>query len=109
MADEVGQYPMPDLLDLMRSNLRGAKDIPIRVVLAANPAALAITGSRSATCSSRAWKPYIEPKSKRTWVYAPSTFAGNRFIDREQYRTNSRARVRTIPSSCAPGPLATGR
>ncbi len=37
MVDEAGQYAQPDLLDLMRSNLRGAKDIPIRMVMAANP------------------------------------------------------------------------
>lgn len=29
---------------------------------------------------------FLEEKSKRHWCYAPSTFAGNQFIDREQYR-----------------------
>jgi len=28
LVDEAGQYAMPDLIDVMRSNLRGAKDIP---------------------------------------------------------------------------------
>lgn len=32
------------------------------------------------------WRPFHEERSKRTWVYAPSTFDGNQFIDREQYR-----------------------
>src|SRR5436190_21383912 len=37
LIDEAGQFPIPDLLDLLRSNLRGPKDIPIRTVVAANP------------------------------------------------------------------------
>jgi hypothetical protein len=87
MADEVGQYPTPDLLDLMRSNLRGAKDIPIRVVMAANPGGPGHHWlAKRYVFQAGPWKPFIESKSKRTWVYAPSTFAGNRFIDRDQYR-----------------------
>lgn len=37
MVDECGQYAESQLIDLLRSNLRGPKDIPIRTVYAANP------------------------------------------------------------------------
>src|SRR5690625_900290 len=32
------------------------------------------------------WQVLDEAKSKRQWVYAPSTLDANQFIDREQYR-----------------------
>ena len=87
MADEVGQYPAPDLLDLMRSNLRGAVDVPIRVVLAANPGGPGHYWlAKRYVFAAAPWVPFVEPKSRRTWVYCPSTFAGNQFIDRDQYR-----------------------
>ena len=37
LIDEAGQWPTADLLDKLRSNLRGPKDMPIRCVIAANP------------------------------------------------------------------------
>lgn len=87
LIDEAGQYAQPDLLDMLRSNLRGAKDIPIRVVMAANPGGPGHHWlARRYVFKSAPWKPFHEEKSKRTWVYAPSTFAENDLIDREQYR-----------------------
>ncbi len=87
LVDEAGQYPMPDLLDVMRSNLRGAKDIPIRVALAANPGGPGHHWlAKRYVFRGAPWRPFHEERSKRTWVYAPSTFDGNQFIDREQYR-----------------------
>jgi len=86
MVDEAGQYQTPDLLDLMRSNLRGAMDIPIRMVMSAN------TGgpghhwlAKRYVFAGAPWAAFTEPKSKRKWVYAPSTFSDNSLIDREQY------------------------
>lgn len=87
LVDEAGQYAMPDLLDMMRSNLRGSRDIPIRVVVAANPGGPGHHWlARRYVFKAEPWKPFHEDKSRRTWVYAPSTFAGNDLIDREQYR-----------------------
>ena len=87
LIDEAGQYASPDLLDIMRSNLRGAKDIPIRVVVAANPGGSGHGWlAKRYVFKSAPWKPFYEDKSKRDWVYAPSTFDGNQFIDRDQYR-----------------------
>lgn len=87
LIDEAGQYAQPDLLDLMRSNLRGAKEIPIRVVMAANPGGPGHHWiAKRYVFQAGPWKPFHEEKSKRHWIYAPSTFDGNQFIDREQYR-----------------------
>lgn len=87
IIDEAGQYPTPDLLDLMRSNLRGPKDMPIRVVVAANPGGPGHHWiARRYVFQAEPWKPFYEEKSKRQWLYCPSTFQGNHLIDREQYR-----------------------
>jgi len=98
LIDEAGQYATPELLDLMRSNLRGSRDIPIRVVIAANPGGPGHHWlARRYVFKSAPWKPFHEDKSKRTWVYAPSTFSGNDLIDREQYRDQ-------LESSCPEDP-----
>lgn len=87
LPDEGGQWATPDLLDIMRSNLRGAADIPIRVVKAANPGGPGHHWlAKRYVFKTGPWKAFDEPKSKRKWVYCPSTFIENQFIDREQYR-----------------------
>ncbi|MEN1928048.1 phage terminase large subunit [Luteimonas sp. MJ250] len=87
MVDEAGQFPDPSLLDLLRSNMRGPKDIPIRMVMAANPGGPGHHWlAHRYALRAPAWTVFHEPRSKREWIYAPSTFSGNRFIDREQYR-----------------------
>jgi hypothetical protein len=98
LIDEAGQYSDPTLLDMMRSNLRGANKIPIRTVIAANPG-----GPGHAWLAKRyvfqaaPWTPFLEVKSKRQFVYAPSTFDGNNMIDREQY-------LDQLESSCPDDP-----
>ncbi len=87
IADEVGQFASPDLLDLLRSNLRGPADVPVRVVLAANPGGPGHHWiAKRYVFRAAPWSPFLEPKSKRQWLYAPSTFATNAFIDRAQYQ-----------------------
>lgn len=98
LIDEAGQYAQPDLLDIMRSNLRGGKDIPIRVVVAANPGGPGHHWlAKRYVFQAGPWKPFREEKSKRTWIYAPSTFDGNQFIDREQYRDQLESACPTDP------------
>lgn len=98
MADEIGQFATPDLLDILRSNLRGPKNIPVRVVLAANPGGPGHHWiAKRYVFTGAPWRPVFEPKSKRQWVYAPSTFAGNQFIDIDQYRDQ-------LASSCPSDP-----
>jgi hypothetical protein len=86
LIDEAGQYPDPALLDILRSNLRGPKGMPIRTIIAANPGGVGHHWlAKRYVFRAAPWTPFLEEKSKRTFVYAPSTFAENQFIDREQY------------------------
>lgn len=87
LPDEMGQWPDPGLLDLLRSNMRGPKGLPIRMVGAANPGGVGHHWlAKRYVFKGAPWSPFMEDKSGRLWVYAPSTFAGNQFIDRDQYR-----------------------
>jgi hypothetical protein len=87
LTDEAGQYNDPQLLDILRSNLRGGAGIPIRTIIAANPGGAGHHWLASPYVFNAApWTPFKESKSKREWLYAPSTLAGNHFIDREQYQ-----------------------
>jgi hypothetical protein len=99
IVDEAGQYATPDLLDLMRSNMRGGKDVPVRMVIAANPGGAGHhwLAKRYVFASNTPWQVFHESSSKRRWVYAPSTFAGNHLIDREQYLSQ-------LQSSCPDDP-----
>jgi len=99
LVDEAGQYPDLALLDIVRSNLRGPKDMPIRMIIAANPGGAGhySLAKRYVFRNVPPWEPFMEEKSQRMFVYCPSTFAGNHFIDQEQYEAQ-------IRSSC-PGDL----
>ncbi|AFL87458.1 Terminase-like family [Terriglobus roseus DSM 18391] len=98
MIDEAGQFADPSLLDMMRSNLRGANKIPIRTVIAANPGGPGHHWiAKRYVFQTAPWTPFYEVKSKREWVYAPSTFDGNNQIDREQY-------LDQLESSCPDDP-----
>ena len=87
LLDEAGQFAVPDLLDRVRSNLRGPKNMPLRTVLAANPGSEghAWLAARY-VFRSAPWQPFLEERSGRTFVSCPSTFLDNPFIDREEYR-----------------------
>lgn len=88
LVDEAGQFTSPDLLDVLRSNLRGPADVPVRVVMAANPGGVGHHWlAQRYVFTAAPWTPFHEPKSKRLWAYAPSTYDGNTFIDRDQYRS----------------------
>jgi hypothetical protein len=91
-VDEAGQYATPDLLDRLRSNLRGPRGIPIRQVMAANPGDPGHHWLASRYVFRGApWRPFDEPTSGRRWVCAPSTFRENPFIDQEAYRAQLEA------------------
>ncbi len=87
LVDEAGQYSTPALLDRLRSNLRGPKDLPIRAVMCANPG-----GPGHQWLSARyvfqaaPWAPFAEDKSGKEWVYAPGTYLDNPHIDQGQYQ-----------------------
>jgi hypothetical protein len=97
LVDEAGQFPVPDLLDRLRSNLRGPKDVPIRVALAANPGDVGHSWLLKRHAWNVAWRPYTEPASERTFVHCPSTFLDNPFIDQAEYK-------RQLGASCPSDP-----
>ena len=97
LLDECGQYSVPDLLDRLRSGLRGPKAIPIRVVLAANPGDLGHSWLLKRHAWQVPWQPYVEPASGRTFMHCPSTFLDNPFIDQGEYR-------RQLAASCPADP-----
>ncbi|HOI17618.1 MAG TPA: phage terminase large subunit [Geobacteraceae bacterium] len=97
--DEAGHYSDPVLLDRLRSNLRGPKNMPIRMIMAANPGdpGHAWLAQRYVFKGAAPWVPFHEEKSKRHWVYAPSTFLDNPFIDQEEYKAQLEASCPTDP------------
>lgn len=98
LIDEAGQYATPDLLDRLRSNLRGPKDMPIRTVLAANPGDVGHQWlAKRYVFKAAPWLPFLEDASGRQFVYAPSVFTANPFIDQAQYR-------KALESSCPSDP-----
>jgi len=98
LVDECGQYAEPALLDRLRSNLRGSKNIPIRMVKAANPGDPGHHWiAQRYVFKSKPWEPFLEHKSGRTWVYCPSTFVDNPHIDQDEYR-------KQLESSCPTDP-----
>lgn len=87
IVSEAGLYPTLNLLDLMRSNLRGPKDIPLRMILAANPGGPShYEIAKRYVFKAKPWLPFVEETSKREWIHCPSTFLDNPFIDHDAYR-----------------------
>jgi hypothetical protein len=98
MVDEAGQYPEPALLDRLRSNMRARKGVPIRFVMAANPGDVGHHWlAERYVFRAQPWEPFHEPKSRRQWVYAPSCFTDNPYIDQDAYR-------RSLESACPGDP-----
>ena len=94
LVDEAGQYPTPELLDRLRSNMRGDKSIPIRVVIGANPGGAGHHWlAKRYVFKSKPWTPFSDEQSGRQWVYAPSTYRDNPFIDQAQY-------IKQLEASC---------
>jgi hypothetical protein len=97
LCDEIGQFPEPSLIDKLRSNLRAAKNIPMRCILAANPGDIGHSWLLKRHAWNKPWEPYTEPASGRTFVHCPSTFLDNPFIDQEEYRKQLGASCPTDP------------
>ena len=98
LIDEAGQYATPELLDKLRSNLRGAKEMPIRIVTAANPGGVGHHWiAKRYVFKNAPWKPFEESNSGRQWVYAPSRFTDNPFIDQDEYKQQLQASCPSDP------------
>jgi hypothetical protein len=86
MVDEAGQYAEPRVLDRLRSNLRGGRGVPVRMVIAANPGDVGHQWlARRYVFGSSPWQPLDERHSGRQWVHAPSVFTENPTIDQKDY------------------------
>src|SRR5205823_5915192 len=99
LADEVGQYADPSLLDLLRSCLRAPPPIRPRFVLSANPAGPghAWVAMRHVLPPVTPWLPYVEQKTGRQFVSAPSVFVDNPHLDQAEY-------ARQLEAACATDP-----
>ena len=100
LVDEAGEFGNDlALVDRLRSNLRGKKGMPVRVALAANPGgpSHSVLSSRYVFTGAAPWEPFVEPKSQRTWVYAPSTLTDNIHLDQAEY-------ARQLEASCPTDP-----
>lgn len=92
LVDEAGEYATPADLDRLRSNLRGPKGVPVRMVLAANPGGVGHAWlAKRYVNRATPWVPFAEPISGREWVYAPSRFSDNPALDQAQYERQLRA------------------
>lgn len=98
LIDEAGEWPTPVDLDRLRSNLRGGRDVPIRTCMAANPGGPGHAWlSRRYVFRAAPWHPFHEEQSARLWIYVPSTYKDNPYIDQAQYEAQLRASCPTDP------------
>jgi hypothetical protein len=96
--DESGQFASPELLDRLRSNMRGPLGMPIRQILAANPGDVGHAWlAKRYVFRAAPWMPFTEPSTGSQWVYAPSTYRDNPFIDQAEYRKQLEASCPTDP------------
>jgi len=96
MVDEAGQYQDPQFIDMLRSNLRGPKNMPLRMVLAANPGGVGHTWLAQRYVFVKGmepWKPFHEKHSGKEWIYCPLTYKDNIFLDQDNYE-------QSLVSSC---------
>ncbi|GGA62239.1 phage terminase large subunit [Sphingomonas psychrolutea] len=91
LVDEVTQWATPQVIDMLRSNLRGPKDIPLRTVYAGNPGGVGHQWVAARyVLTGKAWAPF-PTASGRPCVHAPSTFLDNPHLDGDDYRLQLRA------------------
>jgi hypothetical protein len=97
-VDEAGQYADPAIIDKLRSNLRGPKDMPIRQMMAANPGDVGHAWiAKRYVFKAAPWHPFFEDRSKRNWICAPSIYLDNPFIDQAEYRNQLEASCPSDP------------
>jgi len=98
-VDEASQYPDPQWIDRLRSNLRGAQGVPLRFSLAANPGEVghAWVSARYVFADNAPWKPYEEKSSGRTFVSCPSTYLDNIHMDPDAYQRQLEASAASDP------------
>lgn len=96
-ADEIGQYPSSQLLEMLRSNLRAPNGVPIRTVFAANPGSVGQSWiAKRWILGKEPWKAY-QDEFGAWWMWCPSTLEDNEHIDRAAYRSQLTAACKHDP------------
>jgi hypothetical protein len=94
LVDEITQWGDPLVIDMLRSNLRGPREIPLRTVYAGNPGGVGHQWVAARyVLAGKAWTPFATVAG-RSCVHAPSTVADNPHLDAEDYR-------RQLQAACA--------
>ena len=78
------QWATPQLLDMIRSCLRGSGAIAPSMILTANPGDVGHAWLVRRFCNPtvRPWEPFVEPETGIVWVVCPSTLRDNPFSTR---------------------------
>jgi hypothetical protein len=91
MVDEITQWGDPFVIDMLRSNLRGPKDMPLRTVYAGNPGGAGHQWVASRyVLPAQAWVPFATEHGGRC-VHAPSTYLDNPHLDADDYKRQLKA------------------
>lgn len=78
IVDQAEQYGAPELIDLMRSNLRGEGGVEPRFILCAHPGGAGDTWIyHRYVAASEAWKVFQEESSGRDFIRTDGTFRDN--------------------------------
>lgn len=94
MVDEITQWADPHVIDMLRSNLRGPQQIPLRTVYAGNPGGVGHQWVSSRyVLPAQQWVPF-KTEADGLCVHAASTYLDNPHLDAEDYR-------RQLQAACA--------
>lgn len=87
LVDEAGLWPdVNDVVDRLRSNLRGPAHMKTRMALAGNPGNVGHLSLVSRFVNgSAAWTPHVDQQTGLKFIRAPSTYRDNDRIDRAAY------------------------
>ena len=89
IGDEYGAMTQPKWFWLIVSNMRGPKDMPMRVIILANPGGAQHGNIVHEYIENKTpWYPF--EKDGSTWTFVPSTLLDNPHIDHTQYIRNLR-------------------
>lgn len=84
-VDELTNFTTDRYVNLLRSNLRSAAKVPLRVVVTGNPGGpLHTTVARRHVSGRLPWRPY-EMDDGDKWVTCPSVFTDNPYLDHAGY------------------------
>ena len=97
IADEAGQWPDPQPIDMLRSSLRSKTGVPTRMILSANPGGPGHHWLlQRHVAGVHPWTPYVERATQREFVTAPSVLDDNPHLPRD-YRKQIKAATATDP------------